>query len=173
MEVTRLYENQRQTQPQAQHLAWHETMELHETVAFQSNHLMAFKMHIAEVKDAGLRQLYHETIRSLEQNLKELLPYYQAAPTSELRTGTDDKTAFFAAHLLLFAKTAVRNYAIAITETATPSLCDTLVKQLNQAIQLHYKVFAFMQSKGLYPAYDLKLLLASDQKNAAEALKMK
>ncbi|CAI6060297.1 Spore coat protein F [Cohnella sp. JJ-181] len=166
-----MYENQRQTQPQ--HLAWHETMEMHETVAFQSNHLMAFKMHMAEVKEAGLRQLYQETIRSLEQNLKELLPYYQAAPTSELRAGTDDKTAFFATHLLLFAKTAVRNYAIAITETATPALRDTFLKQLNQAIMLHGKVFAYMQSKGLYPAYDLKLLLASDQKNAAEALKMK
>jgi spore coat protein F len=37
------------------YLAWHETMEMHELIAFQANHLMAFKMMIDDVKDAKLR----------------------------------------------------------------------------------------------------------------------
>ncbi|SEL58945.1 spore coat protein F [Paenibacillus sp. cl141a] len=33
------------------HLAWHETLEIHELTAFQANHLMAFKMSVHDVKD--------------------------------------------------------------------------------------------------------------------------
>jgi len=154
-----------------QHLAWHETMELHETVAFQSNELMACKMNITHVTDPTLKDLYAETIQALEQNLKELLPYYESAPTSLLRsTASGDLTSYYAVHLLILTKTFVRNLAVSITEIATPSLCETFRKQLNGAIHLHSKVFAFMLGKGLYPAYDLKQLLANDQKNAAKAL---
>jgi len=157
----------------ASHLAWHETLELHETVIFQSNSLMGFKMHYPQVQDPELKKLYAEAIQSLERNLKELLPYYKSAPAVDMRNNAPkDLTAYYAGHLLIFSKTAVRNYAIAITETATPSLCETFKKQLNQAIQLHSKVFEFMLNKGIYPAYDLNRLLANDQKAAAEALNM-
>lgn len=156
-----------------QHLAWHETMELHETVAFQSNELMACKMNITHITDPTLKNLYAETAQALEQNLKELLPYYELAPTSLLRhTAAGDLTAYYAMHLLILTKTLVRNLAVSITEIATPSLCETFLKQLNGAIRLHSKVFEFMLSRGLYPAYDLKQLLANDQKNAAKALQM-
>lgn len=155
----------------AQHLAWHETLELHETVAFTANHLMAFKMNIAHVKNPELKQLYAETIQSLENNLKELTVFYPQAPVGELRSSAQgDMTAFYAGQLLGFAKTAVRNYAVAITETATPSLRDVFQKQLNAAIQCHAKAFQFMLKHGYYPAYDLKTLLGNDQKMAAEAL---
>ncbi len=160
-------------QKKASHLAWHETMELHETVVFLSNSLIGFKMDDPQVQDPDLKKLYAEAIQSLERNLKELLPYYKSAPTVDMRNNdSKDLTAFYAARLLIFAKTAVRNYAIAITETATPSLCETFKKQLNQAIQLHSKVFEFMLNKGIYPAYDLNRLLANDQKVAAVALNM-
>lgn len=156
-----------------QHLAWHETMELHETVAFQSNELMACKMNIAHITDPPLKALYAETIQALEQNLTELLPYYQLAPTPLLRTeGREDLTAYYATHLLILTKTFVRNLAVSITEIATPSLCETFRKQLNGAILLHSKVFAYLLARGLYPAYDLNQLLANDQKNAAKALRM-
>lgn len=154
------------------HLAWHETMETHELVAFQTNHLMGFKMDISSVRDPALKALYAETIQRLEQNLRELLPYYQAAPVPAREASTRDATGYFAAHLLLFAKTAVRNYAIAITETATPALRETFQKQLNAAIQLHGKVFYFMLERGYYPSYDLQKLLAADIKNAQTALHM-
>jgi len=156
-----------------QHLAWHETMELHETVAFQSNELMACKMNVTHITDSALKNLYFETIQALEQNLKELIPYYESAPTSLLRTSAPgDLNSYYATHLLILTKTLVRNLGVSITEIATPSLCETFLRQLNGAIRLHSKVFEFMLGKGLYPAYDLKQLLANDQKNAAIALQM-
>jgi spore coat protein F len=156
-------------QPQ-QHLAWHETLEMHELTAFQANNLLAFRMHIGDVKDPQLHALYAETIRCLEQNLNDLLQYFPKAPTATRKSIDDDMTAFYAGHLLGFAKTAVRNYAIAITETATPQLRDTLQKHLNNAIMLHGKIFYFMYERGLYPAYHLEQLLAIDVNNASKAL---
>lgn len=47
---------------------------------------------------------------------------------------------FYAGDLLGLAKTSVRNYAIAITETATPRLREVLTRQINSAIQLHAQV---------------------------------
>jgi spore coat protein F len=84
----------------------------------------------------------------------------------------EDLTAFYAGHLLGFAKTAVRYYAFGITETSTPSLRDTFQRHLNHFIQLHAKVFYFMLERGLYPSYDLPKLLAGDKKNAALAIQM-
>ena len=55
-------------------------------------------------------------------------------------------TAFYAGQLLGFTKTAVRSYAIGITETATPQVRETLQKQLNAAIT----IFNFMLERGLY-----------------------
>src|SRR5688572_7677675 len=102
------------------HLAWHETMELHELVVFQAIGLMKLKKFIGEVKDPALRRLYAETIRGLETNLRELLEFYQLAPREEEELERNLDSGFFSGDLLAFAKTAVRNYSIAITETATP-----------------------------------------------------
>ncbi|WP_010271939.1 spore coat protein [Paenibacillus senegalensis] len=157
---------------QTAHLAWHETLEMHELVAFQSNGLMGFKMDIHHVTDPQLKKLYEQTIRALEQNLRELLPYYQYAPSVSQSRNDQDLTAFYAMRLLIFTKTAVRNYAIAITETATPSLRELLQKQLNQAIQLHADIYYFMYSRGLYPSYNLNQLLQNDQQIAKQALQL-
>ncbi|MGM1049228.1 MAG: spore coat protein [Bacillota bacterium] len=155
------------------HLAWHETLEIHELTAYQSNNLMNFKMVVDDIKDAKLRALYVEAIKSVEMNLKELLQYFPEAPQcNRSSVGGVDMTAFYAAQLLGFAKTSVRTYAIAITETATPKLRETLVKQLNNAIVLHAKVFNFMYERGLYPSYNLNQLLANDVKNANTALSL-
>lgn len=154
------------------HLAWHETLEIHELTAFQANHLMAFKMSVHDIKDPELHGLYMEAIQGVEQNLKELLPYYSEAPTGTRSLSGPDLTAYYAGHLLGFAKTSVRSYAIAITEAATPSVRETLQKQLNKAIELHGKVFYFMYARGLYPSYNLKQLLENDVKNANKALSL-
>lgn len=153
------------------HLAWHETMELHELVAFQSTHLVLFKKLYPTVQDHALRNLYAETIHALEHNLKDLLKFYPMAPTP-YRGPIPDPTAFEAANLLGFFKTAVRSYAIAITETATPSLRETFLKHLNNGVALHAKVFNFMYANGYYPSYNLEQLLANDIKMATAALRM-
>lgn len=162
-----LYEDARQS-----HLAWHETLEMHELVAFQSNGLIGFKMDLPHVTDPELRSLYAETIQTLERHLNELLPFYAMAPVPKRAMTSEDLTAYYAGHLLGFAKTAVRYYAFGITETATPALREVLLRQLNQLILLHAKAFNFMLARGLYPSYDLPKLLATDKKNAAMALQL-
>ncbi|HZG72825.1 MAG TPA: spore coat protein [Chondromyces sp.] len=153
-------------------LAWHETLELHELVAFQSIGLMTLKKGIKNVKDQELRKLYGFAIGGIENNLKELLRFYPYMPV-EGQTRAEDETAFYAGSLLGLAKTTVRNYAIAITETATPELKKVLVNQLNQAIKLHTMVFDYMYKNGYYPSYDLKKLAQNDVRMANKALSMR
>jgi spore coat protein F len=157
----------------AGHLAWHETMEMHELAAMQAHGLMDFKMQLPNVQDPTLRGLYTETIHGVEQNLRELVPFYPLAPVAPAPGGTRaDLTAFYAGHLLNFAKNSVRNYAIGITETATPSLRETFQRHLIKAVQLHGKVFYFMLQRGYYPAYQLDRLLANDLKMVNQAMSM-
>lgn len=154
------------------HLAWHETLELHELVAFQTGQLISFKKKFPTLTDPGLRALYGEAIQSIELNLRELLQFYPQAPGLERNTGDVELPAAESGQLLGFAKTAVRNYSIAITETATPELRCVFVKQLMQAIQFHAKVFHYMYQRGFYPAYNLEQLLLGDVKNAVAALNL-
>ncbi|MGK9162731.1 spore coat protein CotF [Bacillus subtilis] len=154
-------------------LAWHETLEMHELVAFQSNGLIKLKKMIREVKDTQLRQLYNVSIQSVEQNLRELLPFFPQAPHREDEEEERADNPFYSGDLLGFAKTSVRSYAIAITETATPQLRNVLVKQLNAAIQLHAQVYRYMYQHGYYPSYNLSELLKNDVRNANRAISMK
>ncbi|ASB91536.1 spore coat protein [Bacillus sonorensis] len=153
-------------------LAWHETMELHELIAAQSVGLVKVKKSLRKISDPQLRQLYSTTARALEQNLRELLPFLPKAPAFHREEERADHY-FDAGDLLVLAKTSVRNYAIAITETATPALRKVLVKQINAAIRLHEQVFYYMYSRGLYPAYNLAELLKADAMHAQKAIAMR
>lgn len=152
------------------HLAWHETLELHELAVFQSNGLMALKKTMPQIQDPALRTIYGGAIQGVEQNLKELLQFYPSAPDE--RQSQRDLNAFYSGSLLGFAKTSVRNYAIAITETATPQLREVLQTHLLRAIQLHGKVYYYMYNNGYYPSYNLQQLLANDVKIAKNALSL-
>ncbi|NNU84882.1 spore coat protein [Geobacillus sp. BMUD] len=155
------------------HLAWHETLELHELIAFQANGLMKMKKTIGKVDCPELKKLYVETIQGLETNLRELLAFIPAAPImGENRDHDDGDRALHAGDLLGFSKTAVRNYAAAITETATPVLRKTFVRHLLKAIETHEKAFNYMYERGHYSAYDLAQLLHNDVRNAQKALSM-
>lgn len=156
-------------------LAWHETLMLHELVAYQTNCLMTFKKTVSDVSDNKLHALYRQTIKDIEKNLTELLQFYQYAPRNERdrdETRADLDTGYYAGSLLGFAKTSVKTYASTITETATSQLKQVLVKHLEKAIECHTKVFNFMHQNGMYPAYDLDKLLDHDMKNAKKALNM-
>lgn len=161
---------------QQETLAWHETLELHELVAFQSIGLMKLKMGIGEIQNETLKGIYNQAISNLGSNITELLQFYEKAPRNENENPSSDlrtDDAFYAGDLLLLSKTAVRNYAIAITETATTPLKTVLIKQLNTAIELHDKIYTYMYQKGLYPSYDFDKLLSNDVKLAQKALNMK
>jgi spore coat protein F len=159
-------------QKHQQTLAWHETLEMHELVAFQAIGLMKIKMGLKNIQDKNLKGIYLQTIKELEMNLNELLQFYPSAPhpgpSSEYRI-TD---SFLAGDLLSFSKAAVRNYGVAITETATPALRKVFQKQLNQAIACHERIYNYMYQNGLYPSYNLNKLLQNDLMLAKNALSM-
>lgn len=156
------------------HLAWHETMELHELTAFQANALIKLKKSVKKVKDHHLRSLYIDSIKVLEQNLCELLPFYSYTPSvSDGHHHHMDKRAYHAGELLGLSKSLVRTYASAITEAATPMLRRVWMKQLYTVIEWHGKVFYYMLHHGYYPAYDLEKLLRNDQTNAQKAIAMR
>jgi spore coat protein F len=153
------------------HLAWHETLELHELVAYQAAHLVDFKKGLPSIENPDLRNLYVAAITSVEQNLRELLQYYPQAPVGD-RKSPPELLAAESALLLGFLKSSVKYYAHAITETATPQLRNTLQKHLNTAIAMHAKVYQFMYSRGMYPSYNLEQLLANDIKIAQAAINL-
>lgn len=158
---------------QPEHLAWHETLEIHELVAFQSIGLMKLKDVFPDVSDPTLKDIYSQAISGLSANIKELLDFFPMAPSSkDLRNeqNRDNKTTLYAGELLALFKCGVHNYAVAITETATPALRDVLKKQLMRSIDIHAKTFNYLETKNLYPAYDLEQMLENDAKLANEAL---
>jgi len=156
---------------QPRQLAWHETLELHELVAFSSIGLIKLKKGIGKIKCPTLRSIYSQSIGELERNIKELLQFYPLAPRDgdEVR---DLDNAFYAGDLLAFTKTAVRNYAVAITETATPELRNVLAKQLQLAVNSHARIYNYMLERGYYPSYNLQKLLNNDINLAQKALSM-
>ncbi|MFJ7640113.1 MULTISPECIES: spore coat protein [unclassified Peribacillus] len=168
--------------PTHSHLAWHETLELHELVASQSNALMKLKKAYPEIKDPVLKTHYKHMINSLTQNIMELLQFYPLTPDAnreeddrmgEIMQGDeirDDASAMAAGDLLGLAKSSIKNYATAITETATPSLRKVFKKQLNGAIDNHARIFNYLYERDLYPAYDFNQLLQNDVKTAKKAL---
>lgn len=154
-------------------LAWHESLELHEIVVFQSTCLVSMKQKYPNVSNHELKGLYKEVILAVEQNLTELLPFYQFVPNDTNYESRDLDTSFFSADLLIFLKTSIRNYSVAITETATHELRVILTNQLIKAINAQEKVFQFMYRNGYYPAYDLEKLFTNDVKLATKAIKKK
>ena len=95
----------------------------------------------------------------------------KAKQTSENVTNVLDDLAI-ATDLLLSAKAAVRNYAVAITETATPKVRKILKKQLETAIDMHEKIAQYMIDNEMYHAYDLKEQINHDMEKADKALEL-
>src|SRR3954470_6487816 len=103
-------------QEQRRLLAWHETLELHEIVAFQSVGLMKLKLSFRKVTDQELREIYRSSITELEGSITELLKFYPSAPGYQAREEEiREDVSFYAADLLALFKTMVRNLSIAIT----------------------------------------------------------
>jgi similar to spore coat protein len=77
-----------------------------------------------------------------------------------------------ATDFLVSAKAGVWNYAIAITETATPELKTALREQLSVAIETHEKISNYMMAKGFYHPHDLSEQLHVDLTAANTALNL-
>lgn len=77
-----------------------------------------------------------------------------------------------ATDLLMAAKSAIKNYAIAISECATPELRQALTEQLNDSIRSHEQITNYMINKGYYHPVDILEQLRLDQQAAQTALNL-
>lgn len=91
----------------------------------------------------------------------------------EKLTGMDKMSdQVIATDLLISAKIAVRNYAIALSETTSPEVRAVLRKHLNDAIASHETITNYMIKNGYYHAYDMHEQFNVDMKTADTALSL-
>lgn len=77
-----------------------------------------------------------------------------------------------ATDFLITAKAAVRNLAVAITETATPEVKKLLRRELDTAIDTHDKIAQYMIKNEMYHAYNVDEQVEHDLKKADIALEL-
>jgi similar to spore coat protein len=92
----------------------------------------------------------------------------------EKLTGLDKMTdQVIATDFLVSSKSGIQNYAVAITETMSPDLRVTLIKQMNDMITAHEAISDYMMKKGYYHAYDMQEQYQVDMQAADTALGLK
>lgn len=89
--------------------------------------------------------------------------------TEDLKRASKQRDELIATDLLVTAKSVVRAYAVAVTETATPEVRKVLVKQLNQAIEDHAEIAEYMIIHDMYMAYDIEKQLKHDKEKVEKA----
>lgn len=77
-----------------------------------------------------------------------------------------------ATDFLISAKSGVRNYSIALTETYSPEIRVALKKHLDDAINTHETISNYMMKKGYYHAYNMQEQFEVDMKTTDTALKL-
>ncbi|MFD2614922.1 spore coat protein [Paenibacillus gansuensis] len=92
-------------------------------------------------------------------------------PIIERLTGMNTLTdQVIAMDFLITAKSGVRNYAMAVTECATPEVKAILTKQLEEAIDTHEIISAYLVQKGLYHPHNVNEQIKLDLQNIETAL---
>ncbi|MGQ3481261.1 spore coat protein [Paenibacillus sp. TY11] len=77
-----------------------------------------------------------------------------------------------ASDLLIAAKSGIKNYALALTESTSSEVRNVLCDQLNKAVNLHEQIFNYMKNNGYYNAYDPEQQIQMDIQNADKALSL-
>jgi len=77
-----------------------------------------------------------------------------------------------ATDFLMTAKSGIKNLALAITETSTKEVRDTLTQYLNDAIKTHEQISNYMISKGYYNPDDISRQLEMDIQATQTALNL-
>jgi similar to spore coat protein len=91
----------------------------------------------------------------------------------ESLTGMNTMTdQIIATDLLIAAKTGVRNYAIAVTDVATPEVRAALLNQLRESINMHEEITNYMMDKGWYRPYNAREQIRLDVNNGQRSLDM-
>lgn len=74
--------------------------------------------------------------------------------------------------LLIAAKSGVRNYAMAVTESGTPEIKEMLTRHLMEALDMHEHISSYMGGKGWYNAWDTNEQINIDLNNINTALNL-
>lgn len=91
----------------------------------------------------------------------------------EKLTGMDKLTdQVIATDFLIAAKSGVRNYCIALTETASDEVRQALRKQLNDAIGTHEMIINYMIKNNYYHVYNLDEQINLDINTSNTALNL-
>lgn len=77
-----------------------------------------------------------------------------------------------ATDFLLNAKTAVRNYSIAISEATTPEVRETLRRHLDAAITTHERILKYMMNNNYYHVHNPQEQMIVDRKTSNTALNL-
>lgn len=92
-------------------------------------------------------------------------------PIIERIMGLDKLTdEMVAMDFLISAKTGVRNYAMAVTECATPEIKLILTKHLEEAIDTHERIIGYMMERGFYKPHEMNEQIKRDLTNIQTAL---
>jgi similar to spore coat protein len=77
-----------------------------------------------------------------------------------------------ATDLLISAKSGVRNYAMAVTDSGSPEIKEVLIKHLEDALDMHEQIANYMVERGWYHAFDTKEQVNLNLQNINTALKL-
>lgn len=78
-----------------------------------------------------------------------------------------------ATDLLIASKSAIKNYAAAISEATTPEVTNTLRRQMDDAINAHGRISTYMMNKGYYNAFEPEVQMSMDRQTAEKVIQMK
>jgi len=91
----------------------------------------------------------------------------------EYLTGLDALTdQMIATDLLISAKSGIRNYAMAITETGHPEIKAILARHLGEALDMHEMLSTYMTEKGWYNAWEPKEQMNLNLQNINTAINL-
>lgn len=71
-----------------------------------------------------------------------------------------------ATDFLLASKQAIKNYALALSETASPEVREVLRRHFDVAVGTHERITNYMMDKGYYHAYNPQEQIRVDMKAA-------
>ena len=94
-------------------------------------------------------------------------------PIIETLTGMDGLSdQMVAMDLLIAAKSGIRNYAFAVTESGTPEVKEIVTRHLVESLDMHEKISSYMVEKGWYHAWDTNEQINLDLNNINTALNL-
>jgi len=91
----------------------------------------------------------------------------------ETLTGMNTMTdQVIATDFLIGTKTAVKDLALAFTESSSTEVRELLRRHLDEALNMHHKASEFMASKGWYDAYNISHQIQMDLKTTETVLNL-